>query len=443
MKIRVIDDLSPENVAMLQALYSRSAESADVHLEKLQSSGSSRFMERYYVGYNHKSIGDCGSTTIFIENVSLLAAKAIQDWPLYSGQETSTRFIDMQRQPVICPDVPGGQKIIDAWMTFYKKGLAALGDHIRAQHPMLPADDPKKYDASVAARVFDIMRGFLPAGVATQLSWHTNLRQAGDHLAWLIRHPLSEVRAIAEAIYTTLSERYPNSGFSLDAELAEVSGAMGGEADRKAWRVAMADRVAYPGATLEGFGITQDKIALPYVDRLALKRRPRGAAVPHYMASAGQLTFEFLLDFGSFRDIQRHRNGVCRMPLLTVNSSHMPAFEQWYLDQLSPDLREEAERLLTAQCARIRRLPVELVERQPFIAIGFRVPVEVTYTLPAAIYVMEIRSGKTIHPTLRQADHRYMIKPFRERYPDIALHVDEDPDDWTVRRGGQTITERA
>ena len=29
----------------------------------------------------------------------MLVAKAIQDWPLYSGQESSTRYIDFQVQP--------------------------------------------------------------------------------------------------------------------------------------------------------------------------------------------------------------------------------------------------------------------------------------------------------------------------------------------------------
>lgn len=44
MKLRIVDDLNPEDVAMLQALYSRSAESVDAHLEKVKQSGSGKFM---------------------------------------------------------------------------------------------------------------------------------------------------------------------------------------------------------------------------------------------------------------------------------------------------------------------------------------------------------------------------------------------------------------
>jgi len=50
VKLRIVDDLNPEDLAMLQALYSRSAESVDVHLEKVKSTGSGKFMEKYYVG---------------------------------------------------------------------------------------------------------------------------------------------------------------------------------------------------------------------------------------------------------------------------------------------------------------------------------------------------------------------------------------------------------
>ena len=93
-KIKIIDELLPEDVAMLQALYSRSPASVDSHLDKVEEVGSGKFMDRYYVGYGHRSIGDCGTTTMFIEGVTMLTAKAIQDWPLYSGQESSTRYMD-------------------------------------------------------------------------------------------------------------------------------------------------------------------------------------------------------------------------------------------------------------------------------------------------------------------------------------------------------------
>lgn len=59
--------ITPEDEAMLQALHSRSAEGVKSHLERLAKVGSGKFMESFYVGYGHKSIGDCGTITLFIE----------------------------------------------------------------------------------------------------------------------------------------------------------------------------------------------------------------------------------------------------------------------------------------------------------------------------------------------------------------------------------------
>ncbi len=452
MKIRIVDDLSPEDVAMLQALYSRSAESVDVHLEKVKAAGSGKFMSKFYVDYNHKSIADCGDTTLFIEGVSLLVAKAIQDWPLYSGQETSTRFIDMTRQPIVSidgtPHTDRQAEIIDGWMRFYTSSQARMDQLVRQRYPRTAADEAndkakERYEGAVKARVFDSLRGFLPAGITTQLSWHTNLRQAGDHIAWLMLHPLKEVRDIALAMRAALVERYPSSGFAVAASAA-VSAVVGSEAERAVWAQTWAAEFAYPGPqsppdARRTTGIVADTLVGGLLHRYgrALATRPRGGVLPHFMSDMGQITFAFPLDFGSFRDIQRHRNGVCRMPLLTTSLG----FEPWYLDQLDDELRDKAARLIAFFTGAIGA--IDPYAAQYLIPIGFRVPVEVTYALPSALYVMELRSSKTVHPTLRRAVQEHMVAPFHAHYPEIALHADTDPDDWTVRRGGQTIRERA
>src|SRR5882672_7702009 len=103
MDIHIFDEFSPETSAMMQALYSRSAKSVVHHALKAREKGADKFMASYYVGYGHSSIGDCGVTTLYLEDISLLACKAVQDNPLYSGQETSTRYIDFSTQRIHDP----------------------------------------------------------------------------------------------------------------------------------------------------------------------------------------------------------------------------------------------------------------------------------------------------------------------------------------------------
>jgi thymidylate synthase ThyX len=441
-KLLIVDDVAPEDLAMLQALYSRSAESAEDHLIKVKQAGSGKFMANYYVGYNHKSIADCGSTTFFVEGVSTLAAKAIEDWPLYSGQETSTRYIDMSKQRIEDPvGTPESRAILDRWMTFYTSNQDRVASFVRAKYPRMDSEKEDLYERAVKARTFDVLRGFLPAGITTQLSWHTNLRQAVDHLNALTRHPTNEVAKIALHLRTMMAEQYPNST-SVDA--AGVSAVVGGDAKRAAWEGSVACAYAYNDRRPIGGEMTQSGVAMRstldidelYRYREMLTKRPRGSVLPHFMSDFGQLSFSFFLDFGSFRDIQRHRNGVCRMPLLTT----MHGFEPWYINELGAELAREASDLVFEQTLRINVLHSkgEEFDRQYYIPLGFRVPCQVTYALPAATYVLELRSSKTVHPTLRRVVHG-MIEEFRRKLPGLPLHVDMDADDWSVRRGAQTI----
>jgi thymidylate synthase ThyX len=454
MKLRLIDNLPPEDLAMLQALYSRSAQSVSVHLDKVAAGGSSRFMQDYVAGYNHKSIADCGSTTVFIEGVSLLAAKAIQDWPLYSGQETSTRYIDMSKQPIVDPfGTPASKAILDAWMDFYRGSQETVAAHVARVHPRRESEDEKKYQGAVKARTFDILRGFLPAGICTQLSWHTNLRQAGDRIALLVQHPAPEIADLGRALRIELSKAYPDSG--LGKSLPSVSGVAASElqTEREVWEQKVAEATTYYWP-LHGEGSPWEcRINMDYVhtyflrgaERELLASRPRGCVLPHFMSRVGPIHLEGFLDFGSFRDLQRHRNGVCRMPLHTTHFG----FEPWYVDQLPEELQLRARALIAEQTDRIEEIrptsthPLSAL-KQYLIPLGFKMPLQCTYPFPAFVYLLEMRSAKTVHPTLRKLV-LHMIGEFRvgldENIP-VALHVDEDPDDWTVRRGGQTIERR-
>lgn len=435
-KIRIEDKLTPEDNAMVQALYSRSAESVDVHLKKVEANGSGKFMEKFYVGFNHKSIADCGSTTLYFEGISMLAAKAIEDWPLYSGQETSSRYVDMARQPIVDPIGSLESKVLlERWMTFYRSKQEPVAAHVRTQYPCGADENKTHYDNAVKARTFDILRGFLPAGIHTQCSWHTNLRQASDHLALLVHHPVSEIREIAIRTRAALHSAYPTSGFERTA--AGLS-AIPADAAQDVWAERCAAFTYFNEPIEDGhYSSSINRADLnPWLD--LAEQRPRGGVLPHIMSEIGQCAFEFYLDFGSFRDLQRHRNGVCRMPLLTTEHG----FERWYLDQLPPDLCEEARALIDSQIEAIRQLDGDDVEKQNYVALGFRVPCRVTYGLPATVYVMELRSARTVHPTLRHVGLEHMVKPFRSEFPEVRLHVDESPNDWDIRRGRQTITER-
>ncbi len=418
----IYDEFNPEDVAMMQALYSRSPKSVTEHVDKVKASGSGKFMATFYVGYGHASIADCGSTTIFIENVSILADKAIQDWQLYSGQETSTRYIDMGKQEIIDPvGTPESKAILDNWMAFYINNQEKIQQYLMTKYPRQESEDENVYIKAIKARGFDIMRGFLPAGITTQLSWHTNLRQAWDHLALLRHHPLTETRETAEKILSGLKEKYEHS----------FSHALDEEQEKYRNQTVSAFSYFSPTDTAPDFSMQttiQEKELKKYQE--IIDSRPPKIGLPVFLGDLGNITFEFMLDFGSFRDIQRHRSAICRMPLLTTKLG----FHDWYLNQLPEDLKNEAIALISSQQVMIEKLETTPEIKQYYIAIGFNVACKFTFLLPGAVYVTELRSNKTVHPSLRKIAHQ-MHAAINEHFPTLKLYSDLNQDDWDVRRG--------
>lgn len=447
----IIDDLDPETLAMLQALYSRSAESVMVHFEKVKKTGSRKFMETFYVGYNHGSIGDCGVTCAFIENVSMLTDKAFQDNPLYSGQETSTRYIDFNKQGYVCPiDSRDAHAIFEKWLAFYREESDALIAHLKQVFPLKEGDNAEHWEKAIKARSFDILRGFLPAGMKTQLSWTTNLRQAYEHLRELRYHPLLEVRTTAMRLLEKFKEKYSSSFSHKEYEAQERY--YHDHAETSGWfYLDKADDVLnsyYQGqASLlndEDLFKYRCDIDNAHLEKLAfglIKERPKFTNLPKWFGKFGNYQMSFLLDFGSFRDIQRHRNGVCEMPLLTGKLG----FHTWYLDQMPDDMRERAVELINNQLHAINHLQhqhnIDDFTMQYFYPLGMNVACEATYSLRQMVYVTELRSSVTVHPTLRRIAHK-MHEALVENHPNLTLHTDLSEEDFTVKRGKQDIVKK-
>lgn len=425
--------ITPEAQAMLQALDSRSGGGIRQHLKTLAEKGSEKFMKSFYVGFGHKSIGDCGTGTIFIEGVSMLVAKAIQDWLLYSGQETSTRYINFADQPFIDPiGSSESRNILEEWRAFYLRAQAPVREHLRKQFPYNEGEDEKIYEKAINARSFDILRGFLPAGAATNLSWHTHLRQAADHIALLRHHSLIEVRTVAEAMESALQEAYPSSFGHKRYEATEeyhkqwmqMQYFRGMKHRQSKKLIAMHRNVMVMSDSINR------SLLREYEDML--KGRPLKAELPKQMAECGSIQFEFLLDFGSFRDIQRHRSVIQRMPLLSSEFGMHP----WYLESLPVEVAQEAKYLLRKQLIGINSFLEEDAVRQYYFPMGMCVPCRLTGDLPALVYVIELRAQATVHPTLHEVALS-MADILLSRFSNLGLklYVDRGKGRFDARRG--------
>lgn len=455
-------DFDPQTMAMLQAFYSRSTKSIADRVEGMNPEQVRASLEKYYIGYGHRSIGQCGNFTVFLEDVSMFAAKAIQHHPLYNGQETSTRYYDFSNREMIQPFlVPAFEESI---RQLYVAVLNSCIDKMMTT-AHLNGTVTSKTELSIRARAFDIARAFLTAGFTTKLSWSTTFDQAQDHLPWLINSPVPELRNIGVAVAAMLREKYPQAIEDLSAKVTERSLVFGSKhffddtekMTRLAWRCVPSQE----GPT--AFHSSFDQMLPPQVDGddvlEFMAMRERGEALPRSFAKYGTFTFAFNIDYGSFRDLHRHRNGVVYFPHYRSNYK----MHDWYTQQLEKlgvmdsngihgmSIRESIKWLyetLLPRAAKIvgdRYLPgsdAYNAAMMYYVPMGTLTTAVMRYDLPQAVYVAELRSGKTVHPTARLAA-QHMARAIHE-YCNfrLALHPDMSEDVGPVlRRAEQTIFE--
>jgi len=298
---------------------------------------------------------------------------------------------------------------------------------LKKQYPIKDDEDKKIYEKAIGARAFDIMRGFLPAGASTNLAWHTNLRQAADKLMLLRHHPLKEVRDVAYSISSALQEMFPNSfGHTLHEKT---------ETYNETW--VTSENYFSKTKPIE-FSLTRDDIdhELLAQNRTILETRPAKTELPRFLAECGTVQFEFMLDFGSFRDIQRHRAVTQRMPLVTTRHG----FEKWYIEEMPSDIQDNVSALLTQQEKAIRELNVSKEIAQYYIAMGYNLPNRITGNIPALVYLVELRATRFVHPTLRRRAVQ-MSEALLSHYGKygLVLHLDDNPGRFDIKRGTHDI----
>lgn len=432
----------PEALAMLQAFYSRSAESIVSRVERLGTNLTSvkAALNRFYIGYGHQSIGDCGTITVFVENVSILAAKALQENPLYNGQECSTRYIELSGQ-VYKPSHATGN-----WAYAQRQINEAVLKGIRAEHPHdAPRTlDPKAQEAShkawqnaTAARAFDIARGWITCGTLTNLSISLTMRKFNDFTTSLMAHPLAEVRDLALALRTKLQEHYPSGIATLtDKDQAVIDWL---KTDGTGTDLKLGNWYLVQGSDNENHDVdsADDLSNISTTDLDFINSRPRHAELPLFVNGLSTVTMYGNIDYGTWRDMQRHRRNQGLPPAIKPK-----LFYSWYLEQVkrytSPDFYAmvEADTLnMMGELANREWTP----ELQYDCPLGTVVPYAYDMGLAQAIYFAELRSGNTVHAILRP-----IAQQVAKFLTDEGFRVDYDdqPGRFDLRRGTQTITEK-
>ena len=429
-----VDKLGAEPTATLHALNSREPGGWRENIKKLFDTKTgnliTRILKMFYVGYGHKSIGDCGEGDVFVDDLSMLAANAAEHNALFNGQETSSRYVILSEKGFIHT----GDNEIDhwtaRWMKFYADNIQKVVKHLAGQYPCPDGENSGNWDKAITSRACDIMGAFLPSGAKTNMSTHMNLRQFADFLQKMVHHPLPEVKEIAESTITALQKSHPNSFEFKRRESVE-------EYTKRSTQFIFGGNKQLPITWLCEIDFCNDQV-LEFLGKEMLDR-PQYTELPLDVAVLGQIKVRSMIDYRSFRDLHRHRSIKFAMPLVTAKHG----FNNWYLGMLPSDIRDEAGALISEFTSFYEEYVTEENKflLQYAVPMGFLVQCDCVMNLDGAVYVTDLRSGMPVHPTAR----RWAIMladELRNHVPDLQLHTCRERDRFVSERGKHDIVKK-
>ena len=435
------------------------------------------FYQRVLVGYGDDSVAELAGAHIAVEQVSNLAAKALEDSRIgISPLEKSTRYVRFDRRG---PDGrfpyhrgkelahPAYEPGMDALFATYSQMVMPLTSRVRAEHPMEAGESERAWKSATRAKALDLLRGLLPASTLTNLGLYGNGRAFEYLLTKLAASDLPECRQLAGEMHSELAqvipafvrraldERYgaPAAAYIAEARrrTAELAPCTEGapwaqaavrlvefdaDAERRVAAAALFPHSNLPLDELRGLDVDVEAVMSALLDGRGNRRHraPRALEQTHY-------TFEITANFGAYRDLQRHRMLTQqRQALGTALGYDVPAELARY--DMDGRFRQAIEHAAGAQRALEDALGPALA--QYAVPLAFRLRWFFRASLREVYHLCELRSGPEGHPDYRWVAQE-MFRRVREAHPRLVAHarfVDLGPADELERRASERRIDR-
>ena len=344
-------DLSEEQIAVAFAMTSRRPEAFDEIAEQVSKEKAADFHERWVLGYGHASVAEHAIVHLAVENVSRLACDALEDNRLASYTEKSSRYQVMPQDYYHVPEEltqhPALKKEYEAvcqgLFQGYMKLIDGCMDYLRETMPHIVSERDGAYNLRLRRVATDHCRAVLPAATLTNVGVTANARTLEHAIAKLVSSKLIEEQRLGDAvreqgrlIIPTLIkyadkieylERASESqlelarrfGFPTERESADVAqipiGTNAPEVrlvhwDRKG-EEKLAAALLYRHSNLSYDQVWERVNALEPVSRQAIIDECAAGLGPHDAPvrefEVVDYQFEFMLDYGAYREFKRHR----------------------------------------------------------------------------------------------------------------------------------------
>jgi thymidylate synthase ThyX len=489
----VVQNLPEEVVAVLFAYYSRSKESLRRNLlkllvdqdldmtgrvvveedddEKLANARekAKQFHEKWVVGYGHASVAEHAIAHIAIEDVSIVASKIIEDNRLASYTEKSTRYVVFDPEKYYkAPELDGTgfaklyHQVTSAMMNKYAELTPLAIEEIKRRIPQREGQTNLAYNAACRAQACDVLRYILPAATFTNIGLTVNGRALEHLITKMLSHPLREARDFGAAIKQEAASVVPTllKYANYNAFIDETNREMSRIADelmnsQTAFDTTSKVETKQNGVTLVHYDKDADNklvaaILYEYThanaldvearvrqmtqeekDRVIdeyLKRRDKWDA-PLRALEHIYYTFDILVDYGAFRDIQRHRMATQTNQLLTNAHGYETPQEinDYGYGKIFTELVERGGEAY-------EKIAVDFpYEAQYVLPLAYRKRAMFTWNLRSLHHFISLRSARQGHVSYRDIAQKVYQELVRV-HPMLARYIRVDMESYAMAR---------
>ncbi|MES2122839.1 MAG: FAD-dependent thymidylate synthase [Chlamydiota bacterium] len=440
------------------------------------------FYDRILDGYGDDSIGELGGAHFAIENVSMLAAKNIEDCRIGgSPLEKSTRYVYFDqkvdgeylfyREPILMTSAfrEPYLKMCNKLFETYSVLIPPLTELLEKKFPKEHEVSKVAYAAALRAKVLDCLRGLLPASALTNMGVFGNGRFFESLIQKLNAHNLAEMQDIGKKSYQELSKIIPSfirradPAHKYQRSFSQFREQLGNDLKLLADRhTSTAGKMQNPGVRLINYdeeaplkvaaallfehtdaGLYELQEAcrmLPeeelsrILDSASNFRENRRHKSPRALEHA-TFTFEIVSDFGIYRDLHRHRMLTQERQLLGCSLGYYVPSEIVGTEMEKP-YRDAMEEAKVAYEAMAEELPEEA---QYAVPMAYNIHWYFHVNLRSLQWLCELRSAPAGHPNYRfiaqeLAKQVSKVLPSFERYFRFV-----DFDGYELGRLGQEI----
>jgi thymidylate synthase ThyX len=479
-RIYSVAGVPPEIQAYALAKYSRSSQGMLESIQELTEQKAEQFLNTFYFQYGHRSIADLAHLVFGLEQISILAAIAVVDEPVWDGQERSTRYQPFRKTgwhlPQEVRDTPAEglfAQTADSLFASYQGLSDALLDHLLDAVPRPAEMSDGTYRRTLRARAFDVARALLPLATYTSVGQIVSARVLERQISRLLGSPYAEIRAIGAELKQACQA--PAAAPLSDEPQPSVAPTLVKYADRSAYSATVYREIGDAAQALLGeLGEPDQSNTVELVqpasdplqeivatllyrhDRLghsytqvqsavdALRQSQREEVFDLAVAARGGhddllrehqagygLIFDVLVDLGAYRDLHRHRRCVqIAQPLGWQHA--LERAEDVFAYGLGP------QAALAALEAGLGDLYVEALDKAGraaeavqatagraadyLLPLGYRIRCAFKMDFAQAAYMIEQRTQPQGHFSYRRVAWG-MYCALRDRYPKLAQPI--------------------